>query len=752
MASLLIELALTRLFSVLLFYHFAFMAISLSLLGLGAGGLLSYWIAGDRPLEKLWTRLTWLAAAYAVMTVGVLLVVVRILTWTDSLNAALTVLYFVSTIPFVFAGVILSLLLSRTSEFAGSVYFADLAGAGCGCLLLIPLLNWLGGPNALLCAAVAAAISAVIWSALGGGDWRRWILLPVLLVVIIAANKQVPFLDVVRAKGQDFSKENFSKWNSFSRVGLTDIYIRIDADATTRVADIPLTNGEFWRDAAQRYGPGLVYWIHPGASALIIGPGGGFDVGRALAMGSKDVTGVEINPIIINDIMLGVARKSSHEIYLRPEVNIVVEDGRSFVRRSPRRYGVIQATLVDTWASISAGAFTLTENNLYTVEAFQEYLRHLEPDGILSITRWEFKQPREALRLLSLGVEALRSEGVTDPAKHFVVIIDGQLSEMGTSATMLMKRSPWTAEELAAVRSGGTTPICMPDQRFDNAFDQLLHAADRDAFYRAYPYDVTPVYDNRPFFFFNVRTSGLLDMWTGGETMDRKVNTGLLMLLAVLAASTLGVILFLLVPARLSARLPREPGVSRWLLYFCAIGLAFILVEVAFIQKFVLFLGHPTYALTVAVFWLLAASAIGSYWTRSFSEETVRARLPRLLLGAAAIVALLSAGVTPLLTALVSWPLSARIAVAAVLLAPAGFLMGTAFPCALRLCGRSFPGALQWAWTMNAATSVLGSALAVFLSIHMGIWQTMICGGACYVVAAVLARTDQPQITQISQI
>jgi len=672
--------------------------------------------------------------------VGVLLVVVRILTWTDSLNIALTVLYFVSTIPFVFPGVILSLLLSRTSEFAGSVYFADLAGAGCGCLVLIPLLNWLGGPNALLCAAIAAAMSAVIWSALGGGDWRRWLVLPIVLGAIISANTQLAFLDVVRAKGQDFSKESFSRWNSFSRVGLTDVYIRIDADAATRVADIPLTDQAFWEESTRRSGPGLVYWVHPRSSVLIIGPGGGFDVGRALSRGSPDVTGVEINPIIINDIMLGVARQLSHEIYLRPEVHIVVEDGRSFVRRSPRRYGVIQATLVDTWASISAGAFTLTENNLYTVEAFQEYLRHLEPDGILSITRWEFKQPREALRLLSLGVEALKREGIADPSRYFVVTVDGTLSEMGTSATMLLKRSPWTAAELAAVRTGGTTPICMPDQRFDNPFDQLLHAPDRDAFYQSYPYDVTPVYDNRPFFFFNVRTSGLLDMFRGAETMDRKINTGVLMLFAVLAASTLGVIFFLLVPARLSARLPREPGVNRWLLYFCAIGLAFILVEVAFIQKFVLFLGHPTYALTVAVFWLLASSATGSYWTRSFSEEQVRDRLPRLLLAAAAAVAVLAAGVTPLLTALVSWPLAARIAVAAVLLAPAGFLMGTAFPCALRLCGRSFPGALQWAWTMNAATSVLGSALAVFLSIQLGIWQTMVCGAVCYGGAAVLAR------------
>ena len=163
MSALLIELALTRLFSVLLYYHFAFMAISVALLGLGAGGLASYWIAGDAPLERLWPRLTLLAAGFAVVTVGALYVVVRVLDWIPSLSAALPVLYFVSTVPFFFAGVILAVLLSRTSEHAGAVYFADLAGAGGGCLLLIPLLNWLGGPSALLVAALVAALSALIW-------------------------------------------------------------------------------------------------------------------------------------------------------------------------------------------------------------------------------------------------------------------------------------------------------------------------------------------------------------------------------------------------------------------------------------------------------------------------------------------------------------------------------------------------------------------------------------------------------------
>lgn len=181
------------------------------------------------------------------------------------------------------------------------------------------------------------------------------------------------------------------------------------------MADEPLSDRDFWQEQLTQQSAGLAYLLRPGASALIIGPGGGFDVARALAAGSPAVTGVEINPIIAERIMLGRMREATHGLYQRPDVRIVVEDGRSFVCRSSHRYGVIQATLVDTWASISAGAFTLTENNLYTVEAFREYLRHLESDGILSITRWEVRQPREALRLLSLGMETLRAEGIPEP-------------------------------------------------------------------------------------------------------------------------------------------------------------------------------------------------------------------------------------------------------------------------------------------------------------------------------------------------
>jgi len=758
LATLLAELALTRIFSVILFYHFAFMAISVALLGLGAGGLGSYFLAGWLERGGVWPRLAPIAALNSLVTAAVLAVILQQKVGLGfSTLKALVVVYFSAMLPFFLSGVVLAVALARTASRAGIVYFADLAGASLGCLLLIPLLEWLGGPNTILAAAALWALSALFWSAAGSAGanarrrWVRWLPVPLLLVAAIAVNTRYGVLDVRYAKGLELEKEVFTRWNSFSRVGIVRIengeyWIRIDADAATQVADAPPEQRDKWLEQIRDFSAGLVYRLRPPGRVLIIGPGGGVDVARALAAGSRDVTGVEINPIIVGDIMRGVMRPNSFALYDRPDVHIHVEDGRSFIRRSREQYDVIQATLVDTWASTAAGAFALTENNLYTVEAFQEYLRHLTPGGIVSITRWEFETPREALRLVALGLEALQREGATTPARHFIVVADNALSSIGTTATVLLKRTPFTDDETReaqrAVATGGKTMrlLAAPGLRLPNAFAELLNAPDPGAFYAGYRFDVRPVNDNRPFFFFTMKTAELLRLgqWRREKSMDLKVNLGFALLLGVLLLSSLAVAAFLVLPAYLIRRLPRTAGVRRRLLFFVSIGLAFILVEIAFIQKLVLFLGHPTYALAVAVLALLLASALGSRYSQRWPEELLAGRARRALGALALLLALVGLGVVPLVTRLVWLPLALRMLLAAAVLAAPGFLMGTAFPSGLRLLRLSEPAALEWAWAMNAAASVLGSAMAIFLSIHLGIWQTMLSGALCYLAAVPL--------------
>ncbi len=282
------------------------------------------------------------------------------------------------------------------------VYFWDLAGAAFGCLLLIPFLNIVGGPGAVVCAAVLYAASSAVWFWLAKSVRMRsaGVALALALVALIIYNQRARVLDLHVAKGQSLAQEVFVQWNSFSRVSVRanpagqPQTVVIDADATT---DIPRFDLDRLTDAQRRelasHGPAFPYQVRPGAKALVLGAGGGWDVARALSAGSRDVTAVEINPIIAETIMRSRFLDLSHRLYLRPEVRVVVEDARSFIRRSQERYQVLQATLVDTWASTAAGAFALSENNLYTVEAFEDYLGHLTPDGFLAFTRWGFEPP-----------------------------------------------------------------------------------------------------------------------------------------------------------------------------------------------------------------------------------------------------------------------------------------------------------------------------------------------------------------------
>ena len=457
MATLVLELSLTRIFSVVFYYHFAFLAISIALFGLGAGGVFSYVVAGRKG--ELYSKLGTLATANSL---AVLASLVFLITRSGDLgNITLGLIYFASALPFFFAGTIVSLAVSETIARVDRVYFFDLLGASGGCLLLVPLLNSFGGPNTVLAVAAIFAASAAIWYNLAGAQSGRVIAVALALafVALIGANGRGRLIDIRYAKGRPLPHELFSRWNPFSRIGVARengsgwLTIIIDADATTGIPDFDLDH----LTAADRsillgQGPGFAYEMRPGAKTMIIGPGGGWDVARAITGGSRDVTGVEINPIIANTVMRRRFADESHRIYFRPEVHIFVEDGRSFVRRSNEKYQVIQATLVDTWAASAAGAFALSENNLYTTDAFRDYLNHLTDDGLIVFTRWGFDPPRESLRLISLAMHALGGIGEKQAWKHILVLRQDaeKLHQWGAQDTVLIFRKPISADRYRA--------------------------------------------------------------------------------------------------------------------------------------------------------------------------------------------------------------------------------------------------------------------------------------------------------------
>jgi hypothetical protein len=748
LATLMLELTLTRIFSVVFYYHLVFLAISVALFGLGAGGVFSYVVAARRG--NLFSKLGSMSLANGLVVVAALWFILS--RSNDLGTGTLAAVYFVSALPFFFAGVVTSLAISEAIDRVDRAYFFDLAGAAAGCLVLIPFLDVFGGPNTMIAAAVFYGIAGAIWFNLAGSAGRRAaaVAMSLLLVGLMVVNFKSHLLDVRYAKGQRLPPERFVAWNSFSRVGVhyQGIWsIVIDADAATGIASFDWDHlSDADRFKLTHEGPGVPYLVRPGAKTLILGAGGGYDVARAFASGSRDITAVEINPIIARTIMRDKFVEESHGLYFRPEVHVVVEDGRSFVRRTPEKYQVLQATLVDTWASTAAGAFALSENNLYTTDAFADYLNRLTDDGLLAFTRWGLDPPRESLRLISLAIDALHRSGENEPWRNVMVIrADAQnLNGWGAQDTVLISRHPFSAGDISRVRDQiASTPmqiLYMPGDAPSNPFGQLLRASDPAAFYANYRYNVEPVTDDRPFFFYTVQPRDIRNFLStaSSSNADYKINRAVPLLFSVLAVSAGATALILLLPrALLGAAIPKQNRVIAFLMYFLCLGAGYILIQLALIQKFVLLLGHPTYALTVIVFSMLIASGAGSYFSRRVIAGDDR-RLSGVLIAIAVLVSGLAYAAAPLASAAAAWPGIGKMAITAVSIFPAAFFMGMPFPIGLHRLERHYAPAVRWAWSLNAAASVLGSAMAVVLGIYLGLRATLLIGAGLYGIAMLL--------------
>lgn len=757
---LIIELAVTRIFSVTMYYHFAFLAISIALFGLGASAIYVYlsrtrWIADPGP------ALAWHAVVFALATIVALAFLVRIrvgLTYTPTNFVLMLAIYALAALPFFWGGAVISLALAGLPQHVNLVYAADLTGAAAGCILLIPLMNALGAPGTVLTAAGMAGLAAVLFAPVSR---RRSVAIVVAVATaapLAAAAAGTLSFDVLETKGHKGDRVLFHKWNSFSRVG---VYDRPHGDwalsasyhgglPESRMMDIdsaastPIVGTGTGLEAAAylRYElTALAYHLkREGFTALVIGPGGGRDLLSALVFGATRVDGVEINPIIVHDVMLGRFRAFSGNLYAHPRVRIHVDDGRSFVERTTDRYDVVQASLVDTWAATAAGAYTLTENSLYTVEAFEAYLDRLTSDGVLSITRWVF----DGLRLVSLAQEVAARQG-WDARQQLAVIRHDRI------ATLLLKRAPFTRSEIdrlqAVCRELGFDVLYMPGNggtngppagdasRGTNDFARLILAPDRERFYESYALDVTPTFDDRPFFF---HTTKLKDQWNVAFGRRMFFGNGLSALLTLMGISALLVVAFIIGPLAVTKRSELAPGWPRWLVYFAALGAGFMLIEVALLQRFVLLLGHPVYSLTVTLFSLLLGGGLGSYASRKLSDNRLTARLRLTLVGIGIVVLVATAALPALVHAGAALPRWMRIVLAVAILGPIGTLMGVPLPAGVRLLARTRPSLIPWAWGMNGALSVVGSTLAVFLAMNWGFSTTLLAGAAIYGAAAIL--------------
>ena len=793
--ALALEVVLTRIFSVTMWYHFAFLAISMALMGSATAGVVLYFFPRLREPAAAQQWIGRAAVALAVAVPIVFLVYLRIPFDPVLMNRAgafsfaqlgwLALIYVLLSLPFFLSGTVLALTLAGWPGDAGRVYAADLIGAALGCLLSVAALSRLGGVNALLLLSVVLALAAAAF--VSGGGRRRLVPAGLALLftgALLVSNLAAPWLRIVVNKaGGAEPPIVYERWNIHSRVtvyepegypffwGVAPVkweqavaegglwhhaLLLIDA-----VAGTPIQRFEGDLEQVRFLGydlTAIAYQLSDDPRTLVIGPGGGRDVLTALAAGAPHVTAVEVNPAIIDAVRGPFADFAGH-LYSRPDVEVVVADARGYVERSAGGYDVIQASLIDTWAAGGSGAFALSENSLYTREAFASYHNRLSDDGILSISRWYLPdRPAETLRLVATGLAGWEAAGAADPRQHVAVIAMPNRATAQTEglSTTLFKRAPFTPDEVARLQEiaaeFGFQVLYAPGLTPFEEVGRFIADPDHDAFIRAYPLDISPATDNRPFFFNLVLLGDLFDPALSGSGVYRTSMEAIVILFAVIGVTAAVSALFIIVPLWLGGR---RRGLARpapsTLAYFGGLGLAFMLVEIPTMQKLTVYLGQPVYSLAVVLFSLLLFSGLGSWWSGRWPAEQIGGRLRRvfpLLVVFLLLHALFSSFV---LERTLLFGLPARLLVAVLLLSVLGFLMGMPFPTGIRWAGRRQPTVVPWLWGINGVTSVLGSALATALAIHAGFRLTLVVAALAYAAAGALfllaRRSDELRTT-----
>lgn len=768
-AIMVFELALTRIFSFTIWHHFAFMVLSVALLGFAAAGVaLQFRPATGATARR---RAAWAALLFALTALVAVRVVVELpfdakeiarqpqqLGWLLAHYACLIV-------PFAAAGFAVVSLLGAYPARVAWLYASDLAGAGAGCLLLVGVMAWLGATGAVVLAAALAAASAWL---LRCDEPRQigWLVVALALAAAIpwsdrllpihpGAGKSLQvWLDPLRFPD---ARLVATHWDALWRVDVVEdtgvvrwtqhpshrapqpaqTQIVIDGDAATPIVTASADTDLAFLD--HTLSSLALQAMHP-RHVLVIGAGGGLDVQAALRNGATRIDAVEINPTIAR-LMTDTYAERSGRVLLRPEVHLHVAEGRSFVRRSDAQFDLIQLSLIDTWAAAGAGAYSLSESYLYTVEAFADYLDHLEHDGVVTVTRWLQEQPRETLKVCTVAAAALRRRGVQDPGEHIVVAASGNL------ANVMIKRSPFTAADLESLaRVAGERQfgfLYAPGIQGQNDFVDFF-TGDAAAFVAGYPFDLTPPVDDSPFFFQFGRWRDALP-WSAAWQERPSILSARLVLLAVLLQALSFAVVALLLPLR--ARHTTAPGppsvAAAGFAYFFSIGVAFMLLEVALMQRFTLFLGHPIYALTLVLAVLLLAAGAGS---RLAAHPRVQAA-PSWTFTLIVSLILLYAAFLPWVQHVgLGWPEGLRLLVAVGLLTPLGIALGVPFPLALaRSIGRHGEGA-GWAWAANGCGSVVGPILAVMLAIDFGFTTVLATAALGYATAGALFQKNEPAI------
>ena len=767
LSTLMYEVLLTRIFSVTMWYHFAFVAISVALFGMTVGALLVHLLPEQFPDERTKERLSLFALLFGISIVVSFLTQLAIPfnpEWTLLGVYSVGFTYFVTSVPFIFSGICVCLALTKFSRQVSKLYAADLVGAALGTIVLLWLLNVVDAPSAVVIIASLCCLGAVLFAYDAGTSSTMWLAAgsAVLLLGFAVGNAdgyrdQAPMLRLLWVKGEAEEPGLYEKWNSFSRItvgGDPDLPLRpiwggmsttLPADFRARQLNMTIDAGAGTALTGYNGDPktiehlkyqvvNLAHYIRRDADVLVVGVGGGGDVLAALAFDQHSVTGVEINQQILDAVNKVYGDFTGH-LDRDPRVRFVTDEARSYVARSNEKWDIIQTSFIDTWAATAAGAYALSENSLYTVEAWNTFLDHLTPDGVLTFSRWYVPdRPVEVYRLTALAAKALRDRGIDDPRRHIFLARGPSLySSVGT---ILVSPRPFSDQDVATLervaRQMQFDVAVAPDRANDPTFNAILEAKDLEDFASAYSFDISPPTDDRPFFFQMVRLQDVFNSVSASEDYLRKPTRVLFSLtIAVLALTFLSIVL----PLALTTKKATLRGMLPFFIFFSGIGLGFLLVEVSQLQRLIIFLGHPSYALSVVLFSLLLSSGIGSLATQRLGNP--RPRLSALWPFVPLVALLVAFGfATPsVIDRFESATTPVRILTATLLLVPVGFLMGMPFPIGMKMASLRPQAPTAFLWGINGAMSVCASVLAVLIAVSWGISTAFWVGCASYAIA-----------------
>ena len=782
--SLAYEILLMRLFSIIQWHHFAYMIIALALLGYGASGTIVS-ILQRRLLENYRMAYFGCVILFGLSAIICFQLAQHIpfnaeeILWDKRQILFLLANFLILMLPFFFAASGICLSFVQYQKKVSSIYAIDLVGAGIGSLSIIVVLFVMSPQWALISIGIMGVITAAIAAIELNNNYKIWTVSGLVLIsgmlflygqsfeLNISPYKSL--LQTLRVEGANVVKERSSPLGYISVVQNHNVPLRhapglslnseveplnqlgvfTDADNMTVITQYPADLKQLaYLDQTTS---ALPYHLSEVNKVLIIGAGTGADVLQAKYHHVDSIDAVEMNQQIV-DLVKHDYRDYSGDIYASENTSVHLAEARDYLARSQQHYNLIQLALVDAFNASSSGLYALNESYLYTTEALTEYYNKLEPDGYLAITRWLKLPPRDTLKLFATAVDALYKAGVNSPRNQLVLIRSWQTS------TLLIKKGQFNNREIEKI-----TDFCNR-RLFDLAYTPSLSKAQtnrynilaepylyigatsllsdkRDDYLTQYKFKLEPATDDRPYFNHYLKWSSIIEIFNlrdkGGMSL---IEWGYIILIATMAVAVVSSVVLILVPLlifRMTNTQSKSIKSSQVIYYFFAIGLAFLFIEIAFIQKFFQFLHHPIYAITTMLFAFLVFSGLGSQWsTKIFSNHNTQNKIVFITLMIALICLIYMFVLNYLFYYLANLAVFLKVLVSVCLIAPLAFFMGMPFPVALASIAKYESQLIPWAWGINGAASVVSAVLATLLAIHFGFTMVIMLAALLYVSVA----------------